>query len=94
MTSTTLTGFGMSKGLDFGTGTEFGEPATFPGGISFGTIAFVNGQFTTDGAKSTIEVLNVLLGQGNDRLDDHRHARPGDRVVHACHLHRALDIAP
>ena len=27
-----------------------------------------NGQFTTDGAKSTIEVLNVLLGQGNDKL--------------------------
>ena len=28
----------------------------------------MGGQFTTDGAKSTIEVLNVLLGQGNDRL--------------------------
>ena len=88
MTSTTLTGFGMSKGLTFDGGTAFGEPATFPGGISFGTIGFVNGQFTTDGAKSTIEVLNVLLGQGNDKLTITGTLDPATEIVHADHLHR------
>ena len=32
-------------------------------------IAFVNGQFQTDGQKSTIEVVNLMLGIGNDSLD-------------------------
>ena len=34
MTSTTLKGFGMAKDLEFGS-AAFGEPPTFPGGISF-----------------------------------------------------------
>src|SRR5262249_9895959 len=74
MTSTTLRGFGMAKDLTF-TGTipaTFGEATvnpTFPGGISFGAITLVDGQFKTDGAKSSIEVLNLMLGQGNDALD-------------------------
>src|SRR5204863_4033282 len=31
-------------------------------------VGFVDGRFQTDGAKSSIEVLNLLLGQGNDKL--------------------------
>ncbi len=77
MTSTTLRGLGMAKDLDFGPsygGGEgeqetFGEPQIFPGGISFGSVSFVDGEYETDGGKSTIEVLNLFLGSGNDRLD-------------------------
>ena len=94
MTSTTLTGFGMSKNLQFGGGTAFGEPATFPGGISFGTIAFVNGQFTTDGAKSTIEVLNVLLGQGNDKLTITGTLDPAPETYTPVTFTGPLSIAP
>ena len=36
MTSTTLSGLGMAEDLDFGV-SGFGEPAIFPGGISFGS---------------------------------------------------------
>ena len=32
-------------------GQTFGEPAIFPGGISFGTVQFVDGHFETNGAK-------------------------------------------
>ncbi len=78
MTSTTLRGLGMAKDLDFGAdyggaqGETFGEPPVFPGGISFGSVAVVDGEYTQDtagGGKSTIEVLNLFLGSGNDRLD-------------------------
>ena len=78
MTATTLRGLGMAKDLDFGAdyggaeGQTFGEPPVFPGGISFGSVAVVDGQYTQDtagGGKSTIEVLNLFLGSGNDRLD-------------------------
>ena len=73
LTSTNLSGFGMAPALEFDTGgaptNAFGEPARFPGGITFGTLTFENGMFTTDAAKSTIEVLNIMLGQGNDHLD-------------------------
>ena len=93
MTSTTLTGYGMSKGITFDGGTAFGEPATFPGGISFGTIGFVNGQFTTDGAKSTIEVLNVLLGQGNDKLTITGTLDPAQESYTPITFTGAVDIA-
>ena len=75
MTSTTLSGFGLAKDLDFGptyssgNPQTFGEPAIFPGGIGFGTVQFVDGKFDTNGAKTTIEVVNFLLGIGNDELD-------------------------
>ena len=75
MTSTTLSGFGLAKDLDFGptyssgNPQTFGEPAIFPGGIGFGTVQFVDGKFDTNGAKSTIEVVNFLGGIGNDRID-------------------------
>ncbi|MEM8693754.1 MAG: hypothetical protein AAGG57_17985 [Pseudomonadota bacterium] len=71
MTDTTLTGFGMAEELDFGptSANEFGEPTVVPGGISFGRITVGgDGGFNTDDGKSTIEVVNVLLGEGNDIL--------------------------
>jgi hypothetical protein len=74
MTSTTIKGLGLAEDLDFGptyssgNPQTFGEPAIFPGGISYGTVAFVDGKFQTDGGKSSIEVVNLLLGQGNDNF--------------------------
>lgn len=53
-----LFGLGMANDLTFAT-TAFGEPASVPGGITFGDAAT---------GKSKIEILNVLLGQGNDKL--------------------------
>src|SRR5262249_23069496 len=44
MTATALQGLGMARDLTFVGTNPFGEPPTFPGGISFGTIAFVDGQ--------------------------------------------------
>jgi len=72
MTSTTISGLGLPKDLNFGPSYSsgnpqtFGEPAIFPGGISYGTVQFVDGTFKTDGGKSTIEVVNLMLGSGND----------------------------
>ncbi|MEO6494544.1 MAG: hypothetical protein ABIP99_17070 [Ilumatobacteraceae bacterium] len=86
MNSTTLRGFGMAKDLDFGAsyggadGQTFGEPQVFPGGISYGTVQVIDGQFVTNGAKSTIEVFNLLLGSGNDRLDIQGTLQPDDAV--------------
>ncbi len=69
MTSTTVSGFGMANDLEFTGSNPFGEPLSFPGGISFGTISFDGTNYGTDAAKTTIEVLNILLGSGNDTLD-------------------------
>ncbi|HEX5279640.1 MAG TPA: hypothetical protein VFW28_06150 [Micropepsaceae bacterium] len=83
LTSTALTGLGMGGDLNFITmgvfdpnGRTFNEPGVYPGGISFGSIGLQPDPnhpgkqiFSTDGGRSTIEVLNVLLGQGNDNLD-------------------------
>ncbi len=67
--ATHLSGFGMSGDLLFDA-TDFGEPVNFPGGISFGTITFdpITRTFVTDGSRTTVEVLNIMLGSGNDRL--------------------------
>ena len=67
LSSTTLSGFGMGPGVNFtdyagfkaGSPRSFGLPAIFPSGISFGSL--------TSGL-STIQVLNLMLGQGNDHL--------------------------
>ncbi|MEO6021102.1 MAG: calcium-binding protein [Knoellia sp.] len=86
MTSTTFEGFGMAKDLDFGAsyggaeGQTFGEPQVFPGGISFGTVQSVDGEFITNSARSSIEVLNLLLGSGNDRIDIQGTLQPDDTV--------------
>jgi len=55
---------------DYGFGsTAFGEPLVFPGGISYGQITVdAHGNVVTDAGKTTIEVVNVLLRQGNDHL--------------------------
>src|SRR5262249_32932140 len=72
LSATALTGFGMANDLDFHVSAAdmpFGEPPVFPGGISYGSIGLdPNRHLPTDVATSTIEVLNVLLGQGNDHL--------------------------
>ncbi|WP_203230655.1 calcium-binding protein [Agromyces humi] len=86
MNSTSLTGFGMAKALDFGAsyggaeGQTFGEPQVFPGGISYGTVQFVDGKFVTNGAKSSIEIFNLMLGVGNDRFDIQGTLQPDDAV--------------
>ena len=69
LTSTNLSGFGMAGDLVLGGSNPFGEPSVFPGGISFGSLSWDGTKFVTDGSTSTIEVLNILLGQGNDHLD-------------------------
>ena len=75
LTSTALTGLNMAGELDFtelldGKPMPFGEPVKYPGGITYGTIVFdpVTKMFLPTGSTTTIEVLNILLGEGNDRL--------------------------
>jgi Ca2+-binding RTX toxin-like protein len=85
-TSTTLSGLGLPKDLDFGptyssgNPQTFGEPAIFPGGIGYGTVQFIDGKFVTNGAKSTIEVVNLMNGIGNDSLDIQGTLDPDDAV--------------
>ena len=76
MTETTLRGFGMAEDLDFGviTGPTFGEGESggnivVPGGISFGKVNFGSSGFGTKDIQSSIEVFNLMLGEGNDFLD-------------------------
>ena len=75
LTSTALSGFNMNSGLDFSAvlnGTHpFGESGVYPAGISYGSIVVdpVTHLFSTDVSHSTVEVFNLFLGSGNDRLD-------------------------
>ncbi|MBL8481462.1 MAG: hypothetical protein JNJ60_04660, partial [Rhodocyclaceae bacterium] len=77
MTQTTLRGFGMANDLVFKnlSGPLFGEAAagsstiTVPGGISYGKVNYGSASVGTDASQSTIEVVNLMLGQGNDHLD-------------------------
>src|SRR6185295_4440347 len=75
MTSTAITGLNMTADVDLrfncaGGVCPFGEPGFYPGGISYGTISLnPDGTFRTDGNTSTIEVLNLFLGQGNDTFN-------------------------
>ncbi|HET7128184.1 MAG TPA: hypothetical protein VFJ93_03815, partial [Gaiellaceae bacterium] len=74
LTSTALTGLNMGPGLDFtklcGGQCPFSEPGKYPGGISYGSISLdpITHNFTTDGTLSTLEIVNILLGAGNDTL--------------------------
>jgi hypothetical protein len=92
LTSTALTGLNMNpQGLDFtaelGGAHPFGESGKYPGGISYGSIVLVQDPafpgdptkqiFSTDGSHSTFEVVNIFLGQGNDRLDINSTLIPG-----------------
>ena len=70
----------LRRRLSSGNPQTFGEPAIFPGGISFGTVQFVDGTVRRRTARSrTIEVVNLLLGVGNDRLDVQGTLDPGRR---------------
>ena len=76
LTSTALTGLYMGSDLDFRDlfgpifVFPFGEPGFYPGGISYGSIRLDSGgNFVTDGNRTTVEVINVLLGAGNDHLE-------------------------
>ena len=85
MTSTTITGLNMSTGLNFAsqgiTQTAFGEPLSVPGGISFGTISIDgNGNIVSDAGFSTIEAVNVMLGEGNDKFTVTGTLKPGPDV--------------
>jgi hypothetical protein len=87
LTSTALTGLNMGPGLDFtsliassgGSAHPFGESGVYPGGISYGTISIdpVTHLYNTDGSHSTIEVVNIFLGQGNDTLTVNSTLIPG-----------------
>ena len=48
----------------------FGEPPIFPSGVSFGSITVnpVTNQILTNAALTSIQVLNLMMGQGNDHL--------------------------
>ncbi|MCF2147132.1 DUF4347 domain-containing protein [Desmonostoc muscorum LEGE 12446] len=59
LTATNLSGFNMAADLTFSGTTAFGEPNVFKGGITYGD--------ATTG-KTTFEVLNLLMGSGNDKL--------------------------
>jgi hypothetical protein len=76
LTSTGLSGLDMGGDLDFtrqypvGFKVPFGESLKYPGGISYGDISLdSSGHFQTDKGLSTIQVLNVFLGSGNDNLN-------------------------
>src|SRR5262249_37397812 len=84
LTSTAITGLGMvTAKLDFtqqpgNNPLPFGEPGVYPGGISYGAISLDgNGNFTTDGGRTTIDVLNILLGSGNDHFTVQNTMVPG-----------------
>ncbi|MGB7962858.1 MAG: calcium-binding protein, partial [Propionicimonas sp.] len=80
--------------LKDGESMPFSEPGLYPAGISFGAIVLnpSTGVFDQAAAYTTIEVLNVLLGQGNDQLvitgtlvpgpDTNADGTPGSVAVH------------
>ncbi len=79
LTSTNLSGFNMGPGLNFtghngyvndGHHPTFGEPAVFPTGISFGSVTVDpnTGSIQTNVSLSSVQVLNLMMGQGNDHL--------------------------
>ena len=78
LSATALTGLSMGAELDFAS-TAFGEPTSFPGGISFGSIVIdpVTHAILTNASLSTVEVVNVMLGQGNDNLTVTGSVTPG-----------------
>jgi hypothetical protein len=70
MSAMGLSGFGMSGEVDFRT-SAFGEPLQFPGGITWGSFSINSstGQFNTGASLSTVDIVNLMLGQGNDHLN-------------------------
>ena len=76
LTATNLSGFGMAADLVFSGETAFGEPNVFAGGITYGTLVPATGQ-----PRTNIEILNIMLGSGNDTLTIQ--ARCGPRRITA-----------
>jgi hypothetical protein len=76
----------MGAGLDFtslcGGPCPFSEPGKYPGGISYGSISIdpATKNFTTDGTLSTLEIVNIMLGAGNDHLAIQSTLQPGGDV--------------
>ena len=86
LSATRLTGLGLAGPLSF-PGAAGSDPTTVPGGISFGkTVLDANplsptfGKLVTSETISSIERLNILLGQGNDAftINDTLHTDPAD----------------
>ncbi|MCA1841353.1 MAG: hypothetical protein LC723_13695, partial [Actinobacteria bacterium] len=90
LTSTALTGLNMGPALDFSfllctnpadkttCKHPFSEPGVYPGGISYGSISLdSNGTFIIDGTLSTVEVVNIMMGAGNDHLNIQSTLQPG-----------------
>ena len=75
LTSTTLTGLGLPGALTFAGGTAFGEPTTFPGGITY----------------RNVEELNIHLGIGHDTFTietTHVGSTNSHRRSRRRHVHR------
>ena len=90
LSAASLTGLNMNTGLNFSSllctdptdattcGHPFGESPIIPGGIGYGSLSLdANGVFQTNGSQSTIEDLNILLGEGNDHLTIQSSLIPG-----------------
>src|SRR5262249_57171334 len=75
LSATSVTGLGMPTGvLNFtsllhGKPAPFGEPGVYPYGISYGSITVdAKGNIETNAGVTSIQVLNILLGSGNDNF--------------------------
>jgi Ca2+-binding RTX toxin-like protein len=82
LTSINLSGFGMAADLEFPGDTAFGEPNVVAGGITYGILDPASGT-----GRTNIEILNIMLGMGNDTLTIHSTLRTeadhgGLTVVH------------
>ena len=69
LTSTNLSGLGMSQGLSFAASgnNRFNEPTTFAGGITYG-VETVDPATGVRSPMSEIEVFNLMLGSGDDQV--------------------------
>ncbi|MDH3308667.1 MAG: hypothetical protein OEO77_14270, partial [Acidimicrobiia bacterium] len=80
MTQTSISGFGMAEELNFleldpsldPDDILFGESPIVPGGITYGAVVIdaddPDATFSTNAAQSTLEVVNLMMGEGNDHL--------------------------
>ncbi|QYU68438.1 hypothetical protein J4558_27180 [Leptolyngbya sp. 15MV] len=68
--STNVRGFGLPPGVDFGLAAPiFGETGVFAEGINYNQLSFSGGVRVASADRTTIEVVNLLLGQGDDVMD-------------------------
>jgi hypothetical protein len=63
-------GFGLPDGVNFNLAAPiFGETGAFADGIGYGKLSFIGGVRVAAGDVSSVEVVNLLLGQGDDVVD-------------------------